>query len=48
MRVTNVCKSKCPMFMGLVSEVLRFAGYGEDFSARSTNLVDNTLFYIAP
>lgn len=34
--------------MGLVSEMLRFAGYGEDFSARSTNLVDNTLFYIAP
>ena len=46
--VTDILKVKVPMSMCLIGEILRFAGYGIDFTACCANFVDNAVVNIAP
>ncbi|MEM1434236.1 MAG: hypothetical protein AAGG11_09300 [Pseudomonadota bacterium] len=48
MGITDVFEVERPMFVGLISQMLRLAGDGVDLTTRSANLLDNAVVPVAP
>ena len=48
MGVTDVFEIELPMFVGLVGQMLRFAGDGIDLTPCIADLLDDALVYVAP
>ena len=48
MGITDVFEVEFPMFVCLISQMLRLAGDGIYLPTRSADLLDDSLVYIAP
>ena len=48
MGVTDVFEVEFPMFVGLIGQMLRFAGDGIYLSTRSVDLLNDPFVYVAP
>jgi hypothetical protein len=48
MGVSDVLEVQRPVFMGLIGQLLRFAGDGVDLTACAADLLDDSLCDVAP